>query len=403
MTVTLQVDGARWRARCADVVAAVRAALDAADDDSTLGDVVPVAKGNGYGLGNARLAREAARLGAGTLAVGTVVEAALVLEVFAGDVVVLEPFDPRDVGSAAAWAALVTGPHAGRVVRTLASPEAVAAVLAEPSPDGAPAPRVLLEGLTSMHRFGLTEPQVDAVLSDPEVARRLRLEGLTLHLPLVAPQDPRPPATAQYRDVATAPVERGSARAREVVAWGLLWTALLAEHLGEDAPPGAATVWASHLDDAELRDVRADLPEVPVRLRLGTRLWLGDRSLLAVTGTVLAVHETDTVAVGYTQRRARAVAVVSGGTAHGIAMAAPASMTGLRSRAVAAGTGVLESVGRARSPFTLAGRKAWFVEPPHMHVSLLRLDAGVRPAVGDEVPVEVRFTTLHADRVTGLD
>jgi hypothetical protein len=50
MTFTLYVDEARWRAHLAATVAATP-------------DIVPVIKGNGYGLGNARLAAEAARLG----------------------------------------------------------------------------------------------------------------------------------------------------------------------------------------------------------------------------------------------------------------------------------------------------------------------------------------------------
>jgi hypothetical protein len=76
----------------------------------------------------------------------------------------------------------------------------------------------------------------------------------------------------------------------------------------------------------------------------------------------------------------------------------------MRSRAVAAGTGALEAVGRNRSPFSWQGHKLWLVEPPHMHVAQLRLDRGSRvPDVGDELEVEVRFTTLHADQVVGLD
>ncbi len=58
MTFTLYVDEDRWRAHLPSVV------------DATPG-IVPVIKGNGYGLGNARLAAEAARLGVDTVAVGT--------------------------------------------------------------------------------------------------------------------------------------------------------------------------------------------------------------------------------------------------------------------------------------------------------------------------------------------
>ena len=76
----------------------------------------------------------------------------------------------------------------------------------------------------------------------------------------------------------------------------------------------------------------------------------------------------------------------------------------MRQRAVALGTGVLESVGRSLSPFIIDGSQRWFLEPPHMHVSLIHVPKGVRvPAVGDEVDVEVRMTTAHFDVIQGLE
>jgi hypothetical protein len=71
---------------------------------------------------------------------------------------------------------------------------------------------------------------------------------------------------------------------------------------------------------------------------------------------------------------------------------------------VTAGTGVLDAAGRALSPFHVDGPQRWFAEPPHMQVSLVRVPAGVPlPAVGDEVAVDVRMTTIHPDAVLGLD
>jgi hypothetical protein len=76
----------------------------------------------------------------------------------------------------------------------------------------------------------------------------------------------------------------------------------------------------------------------------------------------------------------------------------------MRQRAVAAGTGVLEATGRSLSPFIVAGAQRWFVEPPHMQVSLIHVPAGIAvPGVGDEVTVEVRMTTAHFDLTLGLD
>ncbi len=58
---------------------------------SRLGDLVPVAKGNGYGQGLRRLAAEATRLGVDRLAVGTVFEIAEVAEAFHGEILLMSP------------------------------------------------------------------------------------------------------------------------------------------------------------------------------------------------------------------------------------------------------------------------------------------------------------------------
>jgi hypothetical protein len=107
--------------------------------------------------------------------------------------------------------------------------------------------------------------------------------------------------------------------------------------------------------------------------------------------------------VGYRQRACPSdgyVVVVAGGTAHGVGMEAPTSASNLRQRAIALTTGGLEAVGRALSPYTIGGRKRWFLEPPHMQSSQLFLPGNVHPPVlGEEVPVELRLTTATVDRI----
>ena len=54
--------------------------------------------------------------------------------------------------------------------------------------------RVVLEGLTSMRRFGMTEDEVAAAITtlSPHIASgAIRLEGLALHLPIATPEEPR--------------------------------------------------------------------------------------------------------------------------------------------------------------------------------------------------------------------
>ena len=399
MSFVITIDTPRWRThqdRVRDAVAASGAQL------------VPVAKGNGYGVGNARLAAEAVRLGAAAVAVGTVYEAAAVLEAQPElEVLVLEPFTVRSEVEARAWRELSEHPDASRVLHTIASPQAAADLLAMAIP--ATPRRVLLEGLTSMRRFGMTEDEVAATISllGPHVeSGAILLEGLALHLPIATPEHPRIGSMAMLTagGPAPEPVVVGSARVHEVVAWGLLWPSLLANLAGT---ADAGELWVSHLDDAECADVRAALPDLPLRVRIGTRLWLGDRGALQARGTVLAVHPTgEGQAAGYHQRRAPKdghVVVVSGGTSHGVAMTAPRPALNVRQRAAAAGSGALEAAGRFRSPFRLpSGANAWFLEPPHMHVSMLRIPRGtIPPPVGEFIDCDVRFTTVQPDVILG--
>ena len=432
MTFTLHVDGERWRAHTQSTCDAVRGAISAGTHRHADGDLVPVAKGNGYGIGNDRLAREATRLGLTRLAVGTVFEAVAAAPSYDGDILVMAPYEPADRVAAAAWARLERGPHAPRILRTVSAPAAWAALVAPADgrdrgsrTAGAPV-RVVLEALTSMGRFGLTADELLGVLRD-DAARdaiatgQIRLEGLALHLPLAEPHtDHRTDPGARWHDSAVAPAPPAGATGRviETHAWALGWLAAVADlsdrvrAAGSDdaaaAMTSAAALWVSHLEDGELATVRRALPEIALFARIGTRLWLGDRAALRTRGTVLAVHDVGRgQASGYRQRRASragAVLVIGGGTAHGVALEAPSPNASLRQRAIAAGTGVLDSVGWALSPFHVAGRQRWFAEPPHMQVSLVRVPEGVRlPAVGDEVDVDVRMTTAHPDRVLGLD
>ena len=421
MTFTLHVDGDRWHAHTAATVGAVRTAISAATHQHADGDLVPVAKGNGYGLGNDRLVREVGRLGLTRLAVGTVFEAAAAADSFDGDILVLAPFEPADAIAAAVWVELAHGPHAHRIVRTVSSPSAWTTLTAGPGPA-----RVVLEALTSMGRFGLTADELVDLLGgdsarDALASGRIGLEGLALHLPLAEPHtDHRLDPGARWHDSAVAPVPPAGATGRviEVHAWGLGWVNAVADLSDRVAAvasadtvavvTSAAALWVSHLDDGELATVRRALPEIALYARIGTRLWLGDRGALQARGTVLAVHDVGRgQASGYRQRRASragAVLVIGGGTAHGIALESPSANASARQRVVAAGTGVLDAAGRALSPFHVAGKRRWFAEPPHMQVSLVRVPEGVAlPAVGDQVDVDVRMTTVHADRVVGLD
>ena len=110
---------------------------------------------------------------------------------------------------------------------------------------------------------------------------------------------------------------------------------------GHNSP--ASRVWVSHLDDDEMVAVVRSVTDIDLRPRIGTRLWLGERSALRAAGTVLAVHPVPVgTHVGYRQRtgpKDGTLIVVSGGTAHGIGLSAPTPAASVRQRVVTAGTG----------------------------------------------------------------
>lgn len=344
MTVRLRVAAADWRAHLRRV-AAERPGL------------VPVVKGNGYGFGLDRLAAESQALGADTLAVGTGPEVAAVAA-FTGQVVVLQPWRAFEPGAER----LLGDP---RLVHTVSRVEDLRHLVRSGR-----RPRVLLEIMTSMRRHGIAVSElgeVRALLAGDNV----ELVGWTIHLPM-------PAATGGNLEQAQRLAKAGLA-VRQV------------------------PVWFSHVTGPEYAQLRATVP-AGSRMRIGTALWLGGSALLQATATVLDRHPVRRgEKIGYWQRTVPMdghVVIVSGGTAHGIALEAPTAAATARQRMISAVTGSMEAVGLARSPFTIDGRKRWFIEPPHMQSSMVFLPGNHQPPeVGEEIPVELRLTTAHVDEV----
>jgi hypothetical protein len=146
--------------------------------------------------------------------------------------------------------------------------------------------------------------------------------------------------------------------------------------------------------------------DLEIEVRLGTKLWLGEPKALQASGTILQIHEmTHRQNVGYQQTDSgnyKRLIIVSGGTAHGVAMAAPSNAGSLRKRSIAIAEGVSQAIGKVRSPFSLNGKNLDFVEPPHMQVSMLWSN-DMSVSVGDSLDCNVRNTTTDFDIVLGLD
>ena len=346
MSLTLYVDETRFRTHLRTTVA-------------RLPDLVPVAKGNGYGLGLPRLAELATWLGVDTLAVGTYDELGAVADLFHGSLLVLTPWRP--------FSTPVPAGIAHRVIHTVGRVEDMDALLAA-QPDA----RMVVERATSMLRHGFGARGLREARGGARRAPRRPARG-----------DRLPPADGRrLAPVRGAPADERRGRLRA----------------GHDARSGSAT---SPTPSSPRLD--ADWPEYTFRPRIGTDLWLGDRGALSVRATVLDVHPVERGDVfGYRGRsapKAGTILVVSGGTAHGIGLEAPTGAGGLKARAATLARGGLDAAGFVRSPYSIGGKQRLFAEPPHMQASMLFLPHGAHvPAIGDEVDVRVRFTATTFDR-----
>ena len=226
--------------------------------------LVPVVKGNGYGIGRTTLMPVAAGL-APRIAVGTVYEAADV------------PAD-RD--------ALVLTPHLGHPVL---GPNAILTIghLAHIDALDGWRGRVVVKLGSSMRRYGIEPADLGALL----VAARgagLDVVGFSIHLDLAG-------SATDHR--------------REIDAW-----------LPRLDP--AIPLAISHVDAPTYADLRVASPERSFEIRVGTALWHAHKALFHLDADVLGVH---TVAAGETAgyRATPAPAVghlvlVAAGSAHGV-------------------------------------------------------------------------------------
>lgn len=253
MTLTLTVRAAEWN-RHVDQLAGSVARL------------VPVVKGNGYGLGREWLAGRASSL-APTMAVGSVHEVGSVPTNHTA--IVLTP--SLDVPSDLRSNAVLTIGHADHLHTAARHPGR----------------GVLIKVRSSMNRYGV----------DPLAANALAAEARSLGL-LVRGFSIHPPRAGSSVE-----------HAHEI------------ERLVEVLEPGAA-VWVSHVDVADYDRLRRDHGGREWNLRLGTALWHGDKSHFYLTADVLDVHPVRAGdRVGY---RSEPVSVsgtlvmVGCGTAHGV-------------------------------------------------------------------------------------
>ena len=146
-----------------------------------------------------------------------------------------------------------------RVVHTVGRLEDLDALAAQGRASGRPV-RVVLERLTSMLRHGFSGDDLAEAVRRSR-AGGVRVEGVALHLPL-----PSARATTSGAPPTSPRCER------------LLAEPAVAELARGGGP--ARQVWVSHLTEAELEVLALRFPDLVLRPRVGTGLWLGDRGAL---------------------------------------------------------------------------------------------------------------------------
>jgi alanine racemase len=341
MTFSLKVDADKFRGHLVSIM----------NSHATAGaELVPVIKGNGYGFGRRLLA--------------------------------------EDDSGVSQWKQHLEH-NSARVIVTVSNAD-LAAVRS------AGAKNIYLEGKTSLSRFGILHHDMQSISNFHD----LNVLGLSLHLPIVQ--------SAIKVDATTeiSSAFNGATLSQSMTeTWN--WIVLYQEMSTKFSLPKHLSL--SHITENQVKSLKKMMQgynfDLSIEVRVGTKLWLGEPSSLKAVGTVLQIHEiTHKQTVGYQQTETgnnKRLVIVSGGTAHGVAMSAPSNASSLRKKGVAIAEGFSQAIGKVRSPFSYKGKNLDFVEPPHMQVSMLWSN-DMTIAVGDELSCNVRNTTSNFDYVLGL-
>lgn len=233
--------------------------------------LIPVVKGNGYGLGRPFLMQlVSALLGpAQAVAVGTVFEAQDIPA--PTPVYILTPIGDFD------QVAIPTN-----AIPTVATERDLAVLQSK----GWKSP-VVVKLASPMQRFGVAS-QDFLTLVQQVAAAGLTIHSCSLHLPLHQSTE-------------------------EIINQLTTWIPLI---------PTSVSISLSHISSTQLVVLRETFPTAEFEVRLGTALWHGDKSFFSLHTEVLAVHSIEKgTAAGYHSTAAPAdghIVVVAAGTAHGV-------------------------------------------------------------------------------------
>jgi alanine racemase len=319
VTLQLNVDSAAWRRHVSETA-------------KSLGDLIPVVKGNGYGFGRAALIEHAQKISS-DIAVGTIFEAHDVPSN-------CRAFVLTPVGKAMPSVSSTTK----NIVLTVGSVSHVQNLR-----DASWRGDVIIKLRSSMNRYGADQNELGALVAAVQAAGLSQI-GWSLHPPL----DGTPKSHA---------TEIGN----------------IVSRIDSDLP------WfVSHVDAENLADLRRKFAHKTIRVRSGTQLWLGDKSMFELTADVLDARQVNSGdIVGYrniTLHQDGTLVMIGAGTSHGVQL-----------------------VGAELSPFHFNSMRLSLVEPSHMHTSMVFVPANqTAPKTGDLVDVQQPLTRIYPDIISWI-
>ena len=297
-----------------------------------LGDLIPVVKGNGYGFGRAKLIEHAQKI-SHDIAVGTIFEA--------HDV----PPNCRAFVLTPVGKALPPNKNlAKNIVLTVGSVSHVQN-LRNVNWHG----DIVIKLRSSMNRYGADSSELNALVAAVQAAGLTQI-GWSVHPPLDG--TPKSHAT-EIGDIISG------------VDSDLPW-------------------FISHIDAENLTDLRKKFANKTIRVRSGTQLWLGDKSMFELSADVLDARPVKSGAVvGYrniTLHQDGTLVMIGAGTSHGVQL-----------------------IGAELSPFHFNSTRLNLVEPSHMHTSMVFVPANqTEPIPGDMVDVQQPLTRVYPDIISWI-